>query len=226
MKDPAFYLKHDLDARNDPKLIALRMKRGAAGYGIYWMIVEKLYAESGRLELDYNALAWELHETANDIKVVAEDYDLFYKTDNDKLACRRVDRALSERRDAVRQAREAGRASAAARASQRAFNARSTDPQPGEERRGEEGEKKTTAPSAVDLCGQVDKSVDKYIGHGKPLLEMQFPFGKYRGRRIIDIPADEAAHMLKSDGRISALLRAALSERVKLKESESNGRKR
>lgn len=41
MKD-AFYFSHDANARNDPKICAMRSVYGGEGYGWYWMIVEIL----------------------------------------------------------------------------------------------------------------------------------------------------------------------------------------
>jgi Domain of unknown function (DUF4373) len=41
-KKDAYYFKHDANAHRDPKILKLRNKFGAAGVGIYWMIVENL----------------------------------------------------------------------------------------------------------------------------------------------------------------------------------------
>lgn len=41
MKD-AYYFSHDSNARNDPKILAMRSVYGSEGYGWYWMIVEIL----------------------------------------------------------------------------------------------------------------------------------------------------------------------------------------
>jgi hypothetical protein len=41
----AFYFQHDYESSNDPKIIALMGKFGAAGYGIYWRIIEILHSE-------------------------------------------------------------------------------------------------------------------------------------------------------------------------------------
>ncbi len=38
----AYYFPHDCNARNDPKILALRSVYGAEGYGVYWMLVEIL----------------------------------------------------------------------------------------------------------------------------------------------------------------------------------------
>ena len=41
MKD-AYYFSHDSNARNDQRLIKIRMKYGMEGYGIYFGIIEIL----------------------------------------------------------------------------------------------------------------------------------------------------------------------------------------
>ena len=41
MKD-AYYFPHDSNARNDPKIAALRRKYGWVGYGMFWAIIEVL----------------------------------------------------------------------------------------------------------------------------------------------------------------------------------------
>lgn len=40
------YFSHDANARNSDKLLAVRIKHGAEGYGIYFMILERLREES------------------------------------------------------------------------------------------------------------------------------------------------------------------------------------
>ena len=34
------YFSHDSNARNDERILLLRMKHGAAGYGVYFMLLE------------------------------------------------------------------------------------------------------------------------------------------------------------------------------------------
>lgn len=219
----SFYLKHDLDARDDEKMRALLMNKGAVGYGIYWMLAEDLYKSGGRLARDYKALAWAYHVPEQEVKSVAENFALFYRS-HGKIACRRVDRDLDSRREASEKASAAGKASAV----QRALNVRSTHSQPGEERRGEErkGEDRTAAPSAADLSKLVDKSVDKLAGKllsDEQLLETQLPFSFGdipQGRRIIDIPPDCARAILERASKLGLSLRRALEMRIRLKQNE------
>ena len=76
MKD-AYYFTHDSNARNDPKILAMRSVYGAEGYGWFWMIVEILREQNGyALEAnDYftASLALELHEDEAKIKAFISD---------------------------------------------------------------------------------------------------------------------------------------------------------
>lgn len=42
MAKETFYFQHDYNARNDDKILELRSKFGAEGYGIFWMIIETM----------------------------------------------------------------------------------------------------------------------------------------------------------------------------------------
>ncbi len=37
-----YWFKHDYNARNDEKILELRAEFGAEGYGIFWMLMEKM----------------------------------------------------------------------------------------------------------------------------------------------------------------------------------------
>lgn len=55
------YFSHDSNARNSDKIILLRAQMGAEGYGIYFMILERLREEPTYMSVkDYNMLAFDL----------------------------------------------------------------------------------------------------------------------------------------------------------------------
>lgn len=219
----SFYLKHDFNAREDEKTKTLVMKMGARGYGIYWMVIEDLYRNKGRLTRDYNALAWSIREEAKDIKTVVEDFDLFYSA-HGKIASRRVDRAFREREEAIEQARTAGRASAA----KRSVNGRSTTVQPGEESRGEErkGEEITTAPSAVGLAKEASKAVE--ARRLQALLSdarLPFDFGQppdyfRKGILIQNLPVETCWAILAQMPRLGKETRDLIRARIDQKAEE------
>lgn len=79
------YFSHDSNARNSDKLIRLRMRHKAAGYGVYFMILERLREEPGYMSVkDYNMIAFDLREDASLIKSVVEDFGLFVFTEDGK----------------------------------------------------------------------------------------------------------------------------------------------
>ena len=72
------YFSHDAGARNSSKIIRLRMRYGAEGYGIYFMLLERLREEpTYSCETDYDMLAFDLRVDANIIRAVVEDFHLF-----------------------------------------------------------------------------------------------------------------------------------------------------
>lgn len=79
------YFPHDSNARNSDKLLPVRMKYGAEGYGIYFMLLERLRDEPTYTSIkDYNTLAFDLRVDAQKIKAVIEDFGLFSFTDDGK----------------------------------------------------------------------------------------------------------------------------------------------
>ena len=79
------YFSHDSNACNDEKLVRLRMKQGAAGYGVYFMILERLREEADYMSAkDYNMIAFDLRVDAAIVKSVVEDFGLFTFTDDGK----------------------------------------------------------------------------------------------------------------------------------------------
>lgn len=72
------YFSHDANARNSAKIIRLRMRYGAEGYGVYFMLLERLREEQTySCERDYDMLAFDFRVDANLIRAVVEDFSLF-----------------------------------------------------------------------------------------------------------------------------------------------------
>lgn len=53
----AYFFSHDCNARNDPKILALRSVYGAEGYGVYFMLIEIL-REQPEYKLSVNKYIW------------------------------------------------------------------------------------------------------------------------------------------------------------------------
>lgn len=85
MSKDKFYFSHDCNARNDDKLIAVRMRHKAEGYGAYFMILEKLGESSDYMSVaDYNIIAFDLRVSADLVKSIIEDFELFEFTEDRK----------------------------------------------------------------------------------------------------------------------------------------------
>ena len=85
MKELTSYFPHDSNARNSDKLIRLRMRHKASGYGVFFMILERLREEPNYMSVkDYNMIAFDLREDASLIKSVIEDFGLFVFTEDGK----------------------------------------------------------------------------------------------------------------------------------------------
>ena len=72
------YFPHDANTRNKDRIIRLRMDHGPAGYGIYFMLLERLRNDDHfECELDYSVIAFDLDCDQEIIRSVINDYGLF-----------------------------------------------------------------------------------------------------------------------------------------------------
>ena len=120
MKENAYYFPHDYAAANDTKIIILVHEYGAAGYGIYWSIVELLHAANdNKIEMaDYlfRGLSAQMQTPVEEIRKILSfcinNCDLFYVTEDRKLGCKRVERNIQYRQELKNKRSLAGKASA------------------------------------------------------------------------------------------------------------------
>ena len=117
MKD-AYWFKHDANARNDQRLIKLRMKHGPEGYGIYFMIIEILRdTENYILNInDITSIAYDIRANESIVLDVLKNYDLFeFKGQN--FHSRSLTRRMMKHDDIKIKRREAGKLGGMAKAS-------------------------------------------------------------------------------------------------------------
>jgi hypothetical protein len=78
-KKDDYYFPHDMGARNDGKIITLRMEHGWAGYGLFWALVETLRAEKTNIypTKDLPCLAYALHVELPMLEDIIRGYNLF-----------------------------------------------------------------------------------------------------------------------------------------------------
>lgn len=79
------YFSHDSNARNSDRLIPLRAELQAEGYAIYFMILERLREEPDYTSVrDYAMLAFDFRVSAESVRRVVEDFDLFAFTEDEE----------------------------------------------------------------------------------------------------------------------------------------------
>ena len=133
-KELSSYFPHDSNARNSEKLLELRMQHGAAGYGVYFMLIERLReAADYSCVVNYNSIAFDLRVSSELIKSVLRDFRLFafFQTDEGERFYSESLRQRMKPMDEMRvQRRNAAALSVAKRKEraekERSFNARST----------------------------------------------------------------------------------------------------
>lgn len=82
-KKNAYYFSHDCNARLDEKMLAVRMKHGVEGYGVYFMLVERLAEAADHTSTkEYDAIAFDFRCKAELVQSVVEDFDLFRFTED------------------------------------------------------------------------------------------------------------------------------------------------
>lgn len=119
MAKDAYFFSHDSNARNDPKIAAMRGQYGSEGYGWFWMLIEMMREADGyRLDMHsryvWNAFALQLQCTTDAAQTFIEDcIDVFklFESDGDYFwsnsLLRRMEHweAKSEKRRAAANAR-------------------------------------------------------------------------------------------------------------------------
>ena len=115
MSKDAYYFSHDSNARNDQRLMMVRMKYGMEGYGIYFGIIEILREQSNYYlyKNEFTTIAYDLRVDEAIIEDIILNYGLFVidgveypsETFHSKSLSRRM-----EKLDLIKQKRaEAGR---------------------------------------------------------------------------------------------------------------------
>jgi hypothetical protein len=105
MAKETYYFSHDFYARTDRKLVAIAMKHGMAGIGVFWCLVEMLYEEGGAMPLEYERISFELRTNVDVIKSVVNDFGLF-ETDDDLFFSKTVIDRLKLRQEKSEKARK------------------------------------------------------------------------------------------------------------------------
>ena len=110
MSKDAYYFSHDSNARNDQRLLKIRMKHGMEGYGIYFAIVEVLREQQDYILTlpDLPCIAYDLRVEIGLIEEIVFNYDLF-EVEDDKFYSRSLKRRMEKLDDKKKVRAEAGR---------------------------------------------------------------------------------------------------------------------
>ena len=119
MKD-AYYFSHDSNARNDQRLMKLRMKYGPEGYGIYFMIIEILRdTENYTLHIsDVESICFDIRSESEKIHDIIKNYNLF-QFEGDYFYSKSLSRRMEKLDKIKEKRRESGKQGAIASAKAR-----------------------------------------------------------------------------------------------------------
>lgn len=169
------YFIHPVTLSSMDQVLKMRMKEGAAGYGIYVMLLEILRAqESYQISWDPTVIAWQIHEPDVELLCrVVQEYDLF-QIENGQLSSPWLIAAMAQHEEKRQKLSEAGKRSAAAKAARKSADATSTlqaPPQP-----------------SSNLVGSVSQQTNlKEINQSKEITPIQ----PQEGEGVVDIFSDD-----------------------------------
>lgn len=66
------------------------------GYGIFWSIVEELYNNGNKMQINYKGMAKDYHTKPEIIQSIIENFDLFVK-DNENFGSKSIEKRINER---------------------------------------------------------------------------------------------------------------------------------
>lgn len=110
-KKNAYFFSHDCNARLDEKMLAVRMKHGVEGYGVYFMLIERLTEEPDHMsKMEYDALAFDFRCKKELVQSVVEDFNLFQFTEDcEKFFSESLNKRMAEVDELREKRRAAGR---------------------------------------------------------------------------------------------------------------------
>ena len=112
------YFIHPSNLQKMDQVLKMRMSEGAAGYGIFMMLLELLRDSNNyTTAYDPSVLAWALHEPdITKLTKVCENYGLFEISADKQICCPWLTAVMSQHEEKRRKLSEAGKRSAAVKA--------------------------------------------------------------------------------------------------------------
>lgn len=184
------YFCHPTSLSSMDDVLKMRMSEGAAGYGLYVLILEQLRnSETLSINLDLNTLAWSLHEPDTErLRRVIQNYGLFEITPDNTMYSPWLSGVMAEHEQRRAKLSAAGKKSAALRqqGSNQVATTLTAAPQPpcnevakNSQQKNKEKEinkKINTPPSTYEEGEEVDIFSDDYISRiGKAQFDLFDP---------------------------------------------------
>ena len=93
------YFSHDSNARDDEKILAMRIDLGWEAYGLYWALIEMLRdASDYQLKTNFKVLAFSLHTTPDLLQQIICNYGLFsFTEDNESFFSHSLTKRMEEK---------------------------------------------------------------------------------------------------------------------------------
>lgn len=93
------YFSHDSNARDDEKILAMRIDLGWEAYGLYWALIEMLRdASDYQLKTHFKVLAFSLHTTPDLLQQIICNYGLFsFTEDNESFFSHSLTKRMEEK---------------------------------------------------------------------------------------------------------------------------------
>lgn len=93
------YFSHDSNARDDEKILAMRIDLGWEAYGLYWALIEMLRdASDYQLRTNFKVLAFSLHTTPDLLQQIICNYGLFsFTEDNESFFSHSLSKRMEEK---------------------------------------------------------------------------------------------------------------------------------
>lgn len=220
----AYYFSHDCNARLDEKILAVRMKHGVEGYGVYFMLIERLAEADGHTSTrDYNAIAFDFRCSAELVKAIVENFNLFqYTDDGAQFYSESLNKRMAEVDELREKRRAAGRKGGISKAErwQKCSNATNNDSKcqdlPPEnvpkERKGKEIKEETTVSS-------ISSPIGEEMSDGKPPDTASSPQERINYEKLIEYWNEKTGgkwgRLVSIDNNRRKMVKARISEHGK-----------
>lgn len=195
------YFSHDSDAFLDSRIVKMRARLGIAGYGAYWVVIERLRTSEDYMhETDYDVLAFVANSDPELFRSLIEDFELFEFTEQNGKTyfySESLRRRMAKMEDIMDKRRAAGRKGAEARwqkddtptaepqeeDGKRMTNAWQTHSTPNAVPMAKNGKRKEKKRKETKLSTEVKDNTEKSSSsEGIPHMAMNGPQGQPEGR--------------------------------------------